>query len=201
VLTGGIGSRDASALPGRLQWTLGLDGLAFGVRARQACCIVGELRARIEPGFGRVKITLPASNGAIGQWPASWLTGLGTPFNTLQFGGSMSLASTGMVAESAAGGWRLTGGASLTLYGLSSRVSTLETLGSYRVALSGGDVTQIALTTLDGPLNLTGSGQWAATGVRFRGQARAAAGFETALDNLLNLIGRRQGALAVLSIG
>ena len=30
VLTGGEGSNDASALPGRLHWTLGLDGLALG---------------------------------------------------------------------------------------------------------------------------------------------------------------------------
>ena len=31
VLTGGAGSRDASALPGRLHWTLGLDGSALEI--------------------------------------------------------------------------------------------------------------------------------------------------------------------------
>ena len=201
VLTGGADSRDASALPGRLQWELGLDGLAVGVRARQDCCIDGELRLRVEPGFGRIAIRLPASKGVIGRWPAAWLGGLGTPFNTLQLGGTTSLASGGLVAESAAGRWHIEGDAVLTIDGLSSRVSTLDTLGSYRIRVTGGDVAQIALETVDGALRLAGSGQWAASGLRFRGEARAAPGFEATLNNLLNLIGRRQGTMAVLSIG
>ena len=36
VLTGGEGSHDASALPGRLHWNLGLDGMALALRARHA---------------------------------------------------------------------------------------------------------------------------------------------------------------------
>jgi len=201
VLTGGAGSRDASALPGRLQWTLGLDGLAIGLRARQDCCIVGELRLRIEPGFDTLKITLPPSAAPVGHWPASWLAGLGTPFNTLKLGGTLSLASGGFVAETSAGRWRFAGNAALTIDDLSSRVSTLDTLGSYRLRIDGGEVAQVALETLDGALRLAGSGQWSASGLRFRGEARAAPGFETTLNNLLNLIGRRQGTMAVLSIG
>lgn len=201
VLTGGAGSRDASALPGRLAWTLGLDGLALGVRARHECCLNGELKLRIEPGLGGLKITLPPSGGALGQWPASWLAGLGTPFNTLQLGGTMSLASGGLVASMNAGRWRVEGNATLALDGVSSRLSTLDVLGSYRLALTGGDVARIVMSTANGPLQLSGNGEWAAGGLRFRGEARAAPGSETALNNLLNLIGRRQGALAVLSIG
>jgi general secretion pathway protein N len=37
--------------------------------------------------------------------------------------------------------------------------------------------------------------------LRFRGEATAAEGDEGALDNLLNIIGRRQGARSVISIG
>jgi general secretion pathway protein N len=37
--------------------------------------------------------------------------------------------------------------------------------------------------------------------VRFRGEARAAEGSQAALDNLLNIIGRRQGERSVISIG
>ena len=70
-----------------------------------------------------------------------------------------------------------------------------------RIGLAGGDVAQITLATQEGPLRLSGSGQWAGNGVRFRGEARADPGSETALNNLLNLLGRRQGAMAVLSIG
>lgn len=201
VLTGGAGSRDASALPGRLHWSLAPDGWALGLRARHACCINGELQLRIEVGFGRLRITLPAAPGALGQWPAKWLSGLGTPFNTLQPGGWLGLNSSGLVAESAQGRWQISGGATLTLTDLSSRVSTLETLGSYRLALSGGNPPQLLLSTSSGPLQLSGSGQWPASGLRFRGEARATAGFESALNNLLNIIGRRQGAVAILSIG
>ncbi|MGE4050638.1 MAG: type II secretion system protein N, partial [Piscinibacter sp.] len=38
-------------------------------------------------------------------------------------------------------------------------------------------------------------------GVRFRGEARAAPGEEAPLANLLNIIGRRDGARSVISIG
>lgn len=201
VLTGGEGSRDASALPGRLAWTLRPEGLALGVSLRQACCIAGELQLKVEPRFGGVRITLPASSGRIGQWPAAWLAGLGTPFNTLQIGGTMSLTSGGLVAQSAAGRWRIDGQAALEIDDLASRLSTISPLGSYRLALSGGDSTQLSLTTTNGALQMNGSGQWSGSGLRFRGDARAAPGSEAALDNLLNLLGRRQGTLALLAIG
>jgi hypothetical protein len=51
------------------------------------------------------------------------------------------------------------------------------------------------------PLQLSGSGEWAAGRLRFRGQASAAPGFEAVLGNLLNIIGRRQGAVSLISIG
>ena len=201
VLTGGIGSRDASALPGRLQWSLGLDGAALALRLRQACCINGELLLRLQVGGGGVQLTLPASSGAVAQWPASWLVGLGTPFNTLEPGGVLALSSRGLVATTVQGRWQIDGGASLVIDGLSSRISTLDTLGSYQLTLVGGQTTNLLLSTLQGPLRLSGNGQWTAGKLRFRGDARADPGTEAALNNLLNIIGRRQGTLAVLSIG
>ena len=50
-------------------------------------------------------------------------------------------------------------------------------------------------------LRLSGSGQWSPAKLRFRGDARAAEGSEAVLNNLLNLMGQRQGALALLAIG
>lgn len=207
VLTGGEGSRDASALPGRLGWQLGLDGAALALRARHACCLADELMLRVQPGFGRVRLALqpPAATGAVGQWPASWLAGLGTPWNTLQPSGTIRLTTPGLVAESVQGRWLLDGRAALDLVGIASRISTLDELGSYRLELegdgAGGEATTVRLSTLRGALELTGSGQWAASKLRFQGQARAAAGAEAALDNLLNIIGRRQGAVSLISIG
>ena len=208
VLTGGQGSRDSSALPGRLNWTVGLSGGALALRAQQACCIEGELKLRIVPGLGRVRIELLApvaqASAVVGQWPASWLVGLGTPWNTVQPTGSLQLSSRGFAAEVVQGRWLLTGRAELQIRSLASSLSTLDELGHYQLSLQGderGDAAQIQLGTRGGALQLTGSGQWAASRLRFNGQASAAPGSEAALNNLLNLIGRRQGALSLISIG
>jgi general secretion pathway protein N len=207
VLTGGPDSRDAASLPGRLHWRIGLAGAKLAVAARHECCLNGELQLLVEPGIGRVRLTLPpgdaASGGVRGQWPASWLAGLGTPWNTLQLGGWLRLASAGLTAEAVQGRWRLQGGAELQVDDLRSRLSTLPRLGSYRVGIAGAGEggAGISLATIEGPLLLSGGGQWTASGVRFRGEARADEGAEAVLNNLLNLIGRRQGALSVISIG
>ena len=221
VLTGGSGSRDAAALPGRLSWTLGWHDGALQIQALQSCCLNGALTLRLRPGIDRLRIDWvppvgtaanPASNpsgvpgaSVIGQWPAGWLVGLGTPWNTLQPGGLLSLASPGLALETVQGRWRLNGQLDLELRGTSSRVSTLPVLGSYRFSVAGqgaaSEAASLNLSTLDGPLQLSGSGQLTATGLRFAGEARAAEGAGSALDNLLNIIGRRQGARAVISIG
>jgi general secretion pathway protein N len=205
VLTGGAGSRDASALPGRLHWTVSPEGAALGLRARQACCINGELHLRVRPGFDRLRVELPPAQGVIGQWPASWLVGLGTPWNTLQPSGALLLSSPGLSLEQARGRWALTGQAQLELASMASRVSTLAVLGSYRLVVSGdaarGDTASLQLSTASGALQLSGQGQWAGSRLHFTGQASAAEGSEAVLGNLLNIIGRRQGALSVISIG
>ncbi|MDP1690742.1 MAG: type II secretion system protein N [Burkholderiaceae bacterium] len=206
VLSGGPGSRDASALPGRIEWSLAWRGLSAELRARQACCLRGEVRALIRPGLGRLSVqVLPAESSTIGQWPTGWLAGLGTPWNTLQLGGTLRLTSPGLTIEWVQGRVRFSGEAALDIANASSRVATLETLGSYRLSLRGnaasGDAASLSLITVDGALRLSGQGEWTGTGLRFRGEAQAAEGSETALNNLLNIIGRRQGARSVISIG
>ena len=59
----------------------------------------------------------------------------------------------------------------------------------------------LKLSTDSGALQLVGQGQWLGAGLRFQGQASAAPGSEAVLSNLLNIIGRRQGALSIISIG
>ena len=206
ILTGGADSRDASYLPGRLQWTLSPRFYGVELAARQDCCINGTMIVQIRPGLGRIKATLvPAAAGAIGQWPSAWLGGLGTPWNTLQLGGTARIATPGFTLEQVEGRWRLDGRVDLELEGVSSRLTTLDTLGSYRVSLTGGSGANsamlLSLSTLDGPLQLTGSGTWGPGGVKFRGEARSATVDEAALSNLLNIIGRRDGARSIISIG
>ncbi len=244
VLQGGPGSRDASALPGRLHWKLSPAWGGLALTLRQACCLQGELRLALQlelqgMTLPSLRIDLPARPEGIGQWPARALVGLGTPWNTLQLGGTLRLSSPGLVVRRVQGQTRLSGALELQLIDASSRVSAIEPLGSYRVSLRGADPasagastgnatgerpgnptgksstegssqapnqastppTTLTLDTLHGALRLSGSGQWDGARLRFRGEARAADGQEASLANLLNIIGRRQGALSVISIG
>jgi len=205
VLTGGAGSRDAAALPGRLRWQIRPRVNGFDLALNQACCLDREAVIQFKIGLGHYQVVLPPRPQALGHWPAAWLAGLGTPFNTLQLGGTLRLTSNGMTLESVQGRWRVIGSIDADVLGVSSRLSTLDTLGSYRFSVRGGagagDPATLNLETLDGALRLSGSGQWTGFRVRFRGEASAAEGREAALNNLLNIIGRRQGATSVISIG
>ncbi len=205
VLTGGAGSRDASTLPGRLTWTLRVQGMGFALQLQHDCCLNGIATVRVEPGFGRTRYTLRPGSGWLGQWPTAFLGGLGTPWNTMQLGGSLRLVSPGLRVESVQGRWVVDGRADFELIDVSSRLSTLDALGSYTLSLTGDAANPgqalLALTTRDGALRLNGNGNWGPAGVRFRGEARAAPAEEAALSNLLNIIGRRQGDRSVISIG
>jgi general secretion pathway protein N len=205
VLAGGPGSREATALPGRLAWTIALAGAGIEIRARQDCCLNGTVALRLKPGWAESTLTLVPPAGWVGQWPSAWLGGLGTPWNTLQLGGTFRLLSPGASLAWGAGRWRLDGQAEIELINASSRLSTLATLGSYRLRIDGnaaqGGQPQLKLSTQEGVLQLSGDGSIGPGGVRFRGEARAAPADETALSNLLNIIGRRDGARSLISIG
>ena len=198
VLTGGAGSADASALPGRLQWQLRprLDGAA--VRLQADCCTPQglSLRAGWRLGGGTLQV-----EDAVTQWPASLAVGLGTPWNTLQLDGALQLSTRGLSVEWTDGRPALAGRAELVAQRLSSRLSTLRPMGSYRITLQGGASSTLQLETIDGSLQLSGTGQWVGARLRFRGEASAAPDREAALTNLLNIIGRRNGPRSLISIG
>jgi general secretion pathway protein N len=205
LVTGGKDSRDATALPGRMEWKLGLKGLGLQLRATHACCLNGTVSVLIRAGLGHLTATLNPPADWVGQWPSNWLTGLGTPWNTLQPQGMIRLSSPGLVLKRTQGHWNFEGRADIDLLDISSRISTLERLGSYRFSVSSTlnepGIAQITLGTTDGALQLNGSGTWSSSGFRFRGEARASDTDEAALQNLLNIIGRREGARSVISIG
>ncbi len=234
VLTGGAGSRDARALPGRLHWRMGWHGGAPALQLEHACCLTQPLLVRWRPGLAATRFELlplpvkaaavPGSNSAqpgaepgaepgvepkpetaaIGHWPVAWLAGLGAPLNTLRLSGNMQLSGRDLSVQVVQGRLVFGGVAELALNQVASRISTLEVLGDYRLSLQGdprGQAATLQLRTARGALQLSGEGQWAASKLRFNGQASAAPGFEPALNNLLNIIGRRQGALSLISIG
>ncbi len=205
VLTGGPDSRDAAALPGRLGWQLRWRVTGFDLMLTHECCLAGDLVLRWDPGLRRQSLSLqPRADGVVGQWPIAWLAGLGTPWNTLQPGGRARLSTSAAHLVWAGGRIAFEGAAQVDLLGVSSRLSTIDPLGSYRLTLQGrpDGATALTLSTLDGALRLDGSGRLVDGGrLQFRGRGQAAPGSEAALDNLLNIIGRRQGALTLVSIG
>ncbi|MBI5276438.1 MAG: type II secretion system protein N [Burkholderiales bacterium] len=198
LLAGGPGSTDLAALPGRVDWRLRprLTGAILQVRA--ACCSPHPVRLD-----ARWRLAGPALKvGAASlQVPAAVLTGLGTPWNTLQVDGDLALATQGLSVEWAEGRLAMTGQAELVARNVSSRLSTLRPMGSYRITVLGGAAPSLRLDTLDGPLRLAGSGQWVGQRLHFRGEAMAAPDREAALANLLNIIGRRSGGRSIITIG
>ena len=84
---------------------------------------------------------------------------------------------------------------------MASRLSTLKPMGSYRLTLNGGAVNTLQLETLQGSLLLSGTGQWVGGKLRFDGVASAVPERQDALSNLLNIIGRRDGARAIIKVG
>src|SRR5262245_40210481 len=124
VLTGGVGSRDARSLPGRLEWalspTVGAGGMGLRAQLSHACCLNGSVGMLAQLGLNRIALTVQSQPGWTGQWPAAWLAGLGTPFNTMQLGGAMRLSTRNLVIERVQGRVRVQGEADLELRDVSS---------------------------------------------------------------------------------
>lgn len=197
-VSGGAGSTDSATLPGRLRWTLRPSGLGLQADVRADCCLPEAWRWTLQPRWAGFKLTLSDSHS---QWPAQWLSGLGTPWNTLQFDGQLALSTQALVVEVAAGRTLISGQIELDANAISSRLSTIRPMGSYRAVLHGGSAPSLTLSTLEGALQLSGHGQWVGNKFHFEGVASAAPQRLDALSNLLNIIGRRDGARAIIKIG
>lgn len=193
----------ARALPGRLSWRIRL-GLAHGwpmlqLSLDQPCCMTGPSLWQISPAWGGAQVR---TDGLAARWPAELLSGLGTPWNTLAFSGQVRLSSPSLALQISGQATRLQGQLLIEARDVASRISTVAPLGSYRLAVVGGDVVRLNLSTDAGALLLTGSGEWAVGApFRFNGKASAAPQEQAALENLLNIIGRRSGPESLITIG
>ncbi len=201
TLAGGVGSQDAATLPGRLQWQLRpslLGGAGLALQLSADCCLQQPWAWRLSVGWGGVQL---AMSDSISQWPAQLLSGLGTPWNTVDAQGQLALTTQALTLTWSAGRLQLAGSAQLDALDMSSRLSTLKPMGSYRFTLSGGAAPGLALSTLSGALQLSGQGEWVAGKLRFVGEASSAPESQAALSNLLNIIGRRDGARSIIKVG
>ena len=201
-LNGGAGSRDAQTLPGRLHWHIQPGLMSWRITLLADCCMDRPVEVQLQAGLSTLSLQL---NDHPSQWPAAWLSGLGAPWNTLQVEGLLQLRTESLRLQWAEGRLQMQGQLELQAQNMSSRLSTLKPMGSYRIHIQGtpqGTATpQLQLSTLQGPLQLQGQGQWVGARLHFSGEASAENGAETALSNLLNIIGRRQGARSLLSLG
>jgi general secretion pathway protein N len=205
LFTGGEGSRSQTALAGGLRWQIapGLAGAVPVLRLRLSapCCTPQPLPLMLRPRLGGGELQVGESTS---QWPAELLSGLGTPWNSLRLQGLLALQTSGFTVRQLEGRTTLQGAVVMDALDMASRLSTLRPLGSYRLQLEAspdGHTATLQLDTLQGDLLLQGSGQWVGGRLRFTGAAQATPAHEAALSNLLNIMGQRQGARSVFSVG
>jgi len=198
VFASGAGGAESVSLPGLVSWKLRPHWGGASAALDIPCCATQPL------GF----VAQPQGNGlrlawADGQsrWPAAMLTGFGAPWNSLKPEGMLDLSTQSLVIHFKPGLLALEGRASVDATDLAIGLSTVRPLGSYHVAIEGGPAPTLLLTTREGSLQLNGSGQWTGRAMRFSGEASAAPGREAALSNLLNIIGRRDGARSLITLG
>jgi len=191
-----------TTLPSRLHWQIQpqlqtTTGLGLRVQLRADCCTPQPIEVSVSWLWQGVRL---AVNDQQSQWPAPWLVGLGAPWNTIAPQGQLQLRTQGLRWQTQAGREQLQGQAELQVLHLSTRLSTLRPLGSYRIQVQGGDTMALNLDTLEGSLRLEGRGQWVNRRLRFLGEASAEAEFEAALSNLLNILGQRRGAKSIMEL-
>ena len=175
-------------LPGRFNWRLSPLALVGVVDAT-----LSNPEALTQP----VQIT-----GSWSQWqvspaailmPAQRLVALGAPLNTIVPSGTMRLSWTVLQLSRQGEQVDLTGSMQLVLTDIGSRLSPIKPLGAYKLQMDWqGQQAILELTSLKGPMLLTGSGKLDRGRLRFSGRAQAAPGEEERLANLLNLLGQRR---------
>lgn len=201
LVSGGEGSRDLAALPGRVDWRLRPSFTGAWLELQASCCSRTPIQIDASPRWNGAVVQVGALQL---RWPLGLLAGLGTPWNTVQLQGSMDMVSTGLNLAWDAGNLQATGQVRMEATDVASRLSTLRPLGSYLLEMAApgpGQDPSLSLKTLSGNLLLTGQGQWVGSRLRFSGEAVAVEGREAALDNLLNIIGRRNGARSIITVG
>jgi general secretion pathway protein N len=202
VLGAGLGTQDRARLPGTVRWHLrpSLQGIELAVMAD--CCMPSDWKWTLQPTLSGLQIRgADQSAQTASHWPSAVLAGLGTPWNTLQLSGTLMLSTQGLVLQQQGERWEVQGSVQLDAQHMSTRLSTLKPVGSYRLALSGGPSPTLNLSTLDGSLQLSGAGRWVGGRLQFDGEARATPERTEALANLLNIIGRRDGARSIIKVG
>lgn len=181
----------APLLPGRFSWRISPMVLLGSVDAMLENPTVLSGPVSVMGGWHRWQVS--AGTMTI---PAQRLSALGAPLNTLQPSGEMLLTWEPLLVTLQNGTIGISGTMHLEMKDMGSRLSPVKPLGSYDLMFDWqGAQAAVALKTLKGPMLLNGSGMMANGRLQFSGTARAEAGQQEKLANLLNLLGlsRRAG--------
>jgi len=198
VFSSGAVGAVAVSLPGTLTWRLRPEWRGVTAVLDLPCCAVQPLALKATSHGNGLRLDWRDGQS---RWPATLLAGFGAPWNTLKLDGVLELSTQALTMDITNTALAMSGRATLDATDLSSSLSTLRPMGSYRVALVGGLTPSVLLSTLKGSLQLNGSGSWNGRALRFNGEAIAAPGREDALSNLLNIIGRRDNARSIITLG
>lgn len=185
-------------LPGRFAWEL------------SPLVLLGRVHAELRnPDALSQPVTITGSwwnwlvSSARIALPAQRLAGLGAPLNTIAPSGAMELNWTPLQLTRRGNVVDLQGTMVLEMKDIASRLSPVAPLGSYRARFDwSGQQANMSLSTINGPMLLSGNGRVINGRLQFSGKAEAAEGQEDRLANLLNLLGqrRREGGKEVIAL-
>lgn len=172
--------------PGRFSWRL------------SPMLLLGRFDAELD---NAAALSLPVRiSGNWNQWqvshadillPAERLAALGAPLNTVQPSGQMHLSWQALQLIHQDGKIEMTGTIKLAMRDMASRLSPLKPLGSYDLSLDWhGREASVTLSTVNGPMLLSGSGLFSKGRLQFSGTAQGEPERQEQLANLLSLLGQ-----------
>jgi len=200
VLSSGGATPLQTRLPGRFNWHLDAGQLLLGtgaLRVENPALLDAPLQVQVDRSL---QATIESNRLRL---PASALTGLGAPWNTVKPGGELELqwdtlhVQAGTVHGALRGQWLRA----------SSGLSPIVPFGHYRLQADGYfDGARLRLDTVTGPLEMDGDGTISnGLQVHFHGLARVQPGTDpavaTQLSGLISLLGRSKGEEAILNFG
>lgn len=171
--------------PGRVEWQLRPIWGGASLAVHQA-----DATSRLE-GVGRWHWGTGEWLPGEAQGPARLLSGLGTPFTTLQPSGLLSLRwGAGQWGKVDAPLWAI----DVNWRQAGTKLAPLSPLGDYQVQMNGrGKAMHLTLMTRQGPLQLSGSGDNTSGRFHFVGRASADLAAKTVLAGFLSILGIPDG--------
>ena len=167
--------------------------------------LLGRLEATARHDSMASPVTLTGNTQALQigpgamQLPSISLDRLGSPWSAVKPVGSLGVSWQQLrVARNGFEGKLVA-----DLRDASSALTTVRPLGAWRLEVDAkGPAADLRMVPLEGPLRLSGSGNWTARGgLRFQAEAQADESERLRLQSLLGLLGRREGDRTIIRIG